>query len=149
MLERGARSIAMIFRAVVFTLVPTALELVAVCWVLGRAFHPRVSGLVVATFAAYSAWTVGLTWVSDGGAGQGEGRGEEGRGGEGRGGRRAWQRAQLATPSPPPAPRRPQRTLPGADPASPPPPPPPPPHPCPAPCRPPPASGERSRTWTT
>ena len=34
MLERGARSIAMIFRAVVFTLVPTALELVAVVAVL-------------------------------------------------------------------------------------------------------------------
>lgn len=64
MLERGARSIAMIFRAVVFTLAPTALELVAVCVLLARAFQPRVSLLVLATFAAYAAWTVGMTWAA-------------------------------------------------------------------------------------
>lgn len=64
MLERGARSIAMIFRAVVFTLAPTAAELVAVCWVLSRSFHLRVTALVVATFVAYTAWTVSLTWAA-------------------------------------------------------------------------------------
>ena len=62
MLERGARSIAMIFRAVVFTLAPTALELVAVCVLLARSFRPSVSLLLVATFAAYTSWTVGLTY---------------------------------------------------------------------------------------
>jgi ABC-type transport system involved in Fe-S cluster assembly fused permease/ATPase subunit len=61
MLERGARSVSTIFRAVVFTLVPTALELVAVCVLLARAFHPRVSALVAGTFVAYTAWTLALT----------------------------------------------------------------------------------------
>ncbi|KAL4520893.1 hypothetical protein Ndes2526B_g00075 [Nannochloris sp. 'desiccata'] len=64
MLERGARSIAMIFRAVVFTLAPTALELVAVCILLARSFRPTVSLLVVATFVAYTLWTVSLTFIS-------------------------------------------------------------------------------------
>eukprot|EP00887_Chlorella_sp_A99_P002243 scaffold10.g2243.t1 len=66
MLERGTRSVAMIFRAVVFTFLPTAVELAAVCAVLARSFHPRVSLLVLATFAAYAAWTVALTWTATG-----------------------------------------------------------------------------------
>ena len=53
----------MIFRALVFTFLPTALELVAVCVILARAFHPRVSALVVATFAAYATWTIAMTRV--------------------------------------------------------------------------------------
>ena len=64
MLERGARSIAMIFRAVVFTLAPTALELVAVCILLAKSFRPQVFLLVLATFAMYTGWTVLLTYVS-------------------------------------------------------------------------------------
>jgi len=64
MLERGARSIAMIFRAVVFTLAPTALELVAVCILLAKSFRPSVSLLVVATFVAYTLFTVTLTFIS-------------------------------------------------------------------------------------
>ena len=63
MLERGARSVAMVFRALVFTFVPTLVELVAVCALLGASFHARVGGLVVATFGAYAAWTVALTRV--------------------------------------------------------------------------------------
>lgn len=39
MLERGARSVAMIFRAIVFTFVPTAIELTGreaeLCWPVG------------------------------------------------------------------------------------------------------------------
>ena len=35
----------------------------AVCVILARAFHPRVSALVLLTFAAYAAWTVALTRV--------------------------------------------------------------------------------------
>lgn len=64
MLERGARSIGMIFRAVVFTLAPTALELVAVCALLAGSFRSHVSLLVLATFAAYTVWTVALTWAA-------------------------------------------------------------------------------------
>ena len=63
MLERGARSVSMIFRAVVFTLAPTAVELVAVCAILARSFHPRVSLNVIVTFVMYTSWTVALTWV--------------------------------------------------------------------------------------
>lgn len=51
----------MVFRAVVFTFLPTALELVLVCGLLARTFTPIVSALVVATFAAYVAWTAALT----------------------------------------------------------------------------------------
>jgi ABC-type transport system involved in Fe-S cluster assembly fused permease/ATPase subunit len=64
MLERGSRSIAMVFRAVVFTFVPTLIELVAVCFILYKSFDWRISGIVVATFAAYFVWTVGLTMLS-------------------------------------------------------------------------------------
>lgn len=46
-----------------FTFVPTAVELALVCAILARSFHPRVSLLVVGTFAAYAAWTVALTRV--------------------------------------------------------------------------------------
>ena len=63
MLERGARSVSMIFRAVVFTLAPTAVELIAVCVLLARSFDPKVSVLVIATFLVYISWTVGITWV--------------------------------------------------------------------------------------
>lgn len=64
MLERGARSIAMIFRAVVFTLAPTAVELVAVCVLLARSFESKVYMAVLATFVGYFVWTVAMTWVS-------------------------------------------------------------------------------------
>ena len=51
----------MVFRAVVFTFLPTAVELVLVCGLLARTFTPIVSGLVIATFAAYVTWTASLT----------------------------------------------------------------------------------------
>ncbi|KAK9905738.1 hypothetical protein WJX75_005420 [Coccomyxa subellipsoidea] len=60
-LERGTRSVSMVFRAVVFTFLPTAIELVLVCGLLARTFTPIVSALVVGTFAAYVAWTAALT----------------------------------------------------------------------------------------
>ncbi|KAF5840263.1 hypothetical protein DUNSADRAFT_17366 [Dunaliella salina] len=41
-LERGTRSIQMLYRAVIFTFIPTALELLVVCTVLARAFSPLV-----------------------------------------------------------------------------------------------------------
>ena len=51
----------MVFRAVVFTFVPTAIELVLVCGLLARTFAPAVASLVVATFVAYVLWTASLT----------------------------------------------------------------------------------------
>jgi len=64
MLERGSRSISMIFRAVVFTLAPTILELVAVCALLWGSFQWKISSIVLVTFVVYFLWTVWLTWLS-------------------------------------------------------------------------------------
>lgn len=64
MLERGARSISMIFRAVVFTLAPTVLELIAVCALLSHSFTWEISGIVMVTFAVYFMWTVFITYLS-------------------------------------------------------------------------------------
>jgi ABC-type transport system involved in Fe-S cluster assembly fused permease/ATPase subunit len=61
LLTTGTRSIAMIFRAIVFTFIPTAVELVLVCGLLGRIFQPVVAICVVATFAAYVFWTAQMT----------------------------------------------------------------------------------------
>lgn len=60
-LERGTRSIAVMFRAIVFTFIPTAIELVLVAVVLARSFSPLVAALVVATFVAYVSWTTLMT----------------------------------------------------------------------------------------
>ena len=57
-IERGTRSVAMTYRAVVFTFIPTAVELVLVCWLLSRALHPGASLIVLGTFALYSVYTV-------------------------------------------------------------------------------------------
>ena len=57
-LERGSRSTQMLFRAVVFTLLPTALELILVCATLGRMFNGAVVASVAACFAAYVTWTM-------------------------------------------------------------------------------------------
>jgi hypothetical protein len=57
-LERGTRSTQMIFRAVVFTLFPTSLELVLVCATLGHLFNGYVVVCVGVTFAVYVAWTM-------------------------------------------------------------------------------------------
>eukprot|EP00873_Tetraselmis_striata_P021767 jgi/Tetstr1/442031/TSEL_030212.t1 len=60
-LERGTRSVGMVFRAVVFTFMPTVVELLLVCGILWSSFSAPVAGLVVATFVAYIAWTASLT----------------------------------------------------------------------------------------
>lgn len=46
----GTRSIQMLYRAIIFTFIPTFLELLFVCGVLAQAFSPLVGGLVIATF---------------------------------------------------------------------------------------------------
>lgn len=60
-LERGTRSIAVMFRAIVFTFIPTMVELILVAAVLARNFNPIVAVLVVATFVTYVAWTILMT----------------------------------------------------------------------------------------
>ena len=57
----GTRSVAMVFRAMVFTFIPTAIELVLVCGFLARSFTPAVSALVIATFVGYVAYTTSMT----------------------------------------------------------------------------------------
>ena len=56
-IDRGTRSVTMVFRAVVFTFAPTALELTLVCALLWKAFSWHVVAIVLATFVAYVAWT--------------------------------------------------------------------------------------------
>ena len=51
----------MVFRAVVFTFIPTAVELILVCGLLSRTFTPLVSLTVLGTFVAYTLWTAALT----------------------------------------------------------------------------------------
>lgn len=48
----------------VFTLVPTAVELVLVCGLLAKQVSTAFAGVVLLTFAAYVAWTVALTKAS-------------------------------------------------------------------------------------
>ncbi len=62
--ERGTRAVAMIYRAAIFTFLPTILEIMVVCGLLYRAFSPATAGLVLVTFVAYVAWTVTLTGVA-------------------------------------------------------------------------------------
>lgn len=59
----GTRSVGMMFRAVVFTFMPTAIELGLVCTLLARRFRPAVALLVLATFVAYVTWTTVMTQV--------------------------------------------------------------------------------------
>ena len=63
-IDRGTRSITMVFRAVVFTFLPTAVELLLVCGLLWRAFSWHVVAVVLATFVLYVGWTVKMTGVS-------------------------------------------------------------------------------------
>ena len=62
--ERGTRAVAMIYRAAIFTFLPTILEIAVVCGLLYRAFSPVTAGLVLVTFVAYVSWTVALTGVA-------------------------------------------------------------------------------------
>ncbi|KAL3700724.1 hypothetical protein R1sor_018746 [Riccia sorocarpa] len=60
-LDRAQRSVVNIFRAVVFTFVPTAVELAFVCVLLAQQVSSLVAGIVLTTFAAYVAYTVVIT----------------------------------------------------------------------------------------
>tara|TARA_B110000977_G_scaffold109998_1_gene143100 strand:- start:3412 stop:5031 length:1620 start_codon:yes stop_codon:yes gene_type:complete len=63
-IDRGTRSVTMVFRAVVFTFAPTALELTLVCALLWKAFSWHVVAIVLTTFALYVSWTVKMTGYS-------------------------------------------------------------------------------------
>jgi ABC-type transport system involved in Fe-S cluster assembly fused permease/ATPase subunit len=60
-IDRGTRSVTMVFRAVVFTFMPTMVELVLVCTLLSTTFSPVLVLIVLATFAVYVMWTVYFT----------------------------------------------------------------------------------------
>lgn len=56
-LERGTRSTQTLFRGIVFTLMPTFLELLLVCGTLGSLFNGAVAAAVLATFVVYVTFT--------------------------------------------------------------------------------------------
>jgi ABC transporter ATM len=60
-LDRAQRSVVNIFRAVVFTFVPTFVELLLVCGLLATKVSPSVAGIVALTFVAYVTYTVQIT----------------------------------------------------------------------------------------
>ena len=62
-IDRGTRSITMVFRAVVFTFVPTMVELALVCFLLWRAFSWHVVAIVLSTFVLYvvGPWMTGVS----------------------------------------------------------------------------------------
>lgn len=60
-LERAQRSVIHIFRAVVFTFIPTAVELVVVCALLSHQVGAAAAGIVLLAFLAYVIWTVKIT----------------------------------------------------------------------------------------
>ena len=63
-IDRGTRSVSMVFRAVVFTFLPTAMELTLVCGLLWHAFSWHFVAIVLTTFTAYVWWTIHMTGVS-------------------------------------------------------------------------------------
>ena len=63
LLIAGTRSVGMMFRAVVFTFMPTAIELILVCTLLAQRFRPAVALAVLVTFVAYVWWTTVMTKV--------------------------------------------------------------------------------------
>ncbi|KAG0582977.1 hypothetical protein M758_3G101900 [Ceratodon purpureus] len=60
-LDRAQRSVVNIFRAVVFTFVPTFVELILVCGLLATQVSGTIAAIVALTFAAYVTWTVHIT----------------------------------------------------------------------------------------
>lgn len=63
-LERGTRSIQILYRALIFTFLPTCIELLFVCGLLSSAFSPTVAALVGATFVVYVGWTMAVTQLA-------------------------------------------------------------------------------------
>jgi ABC-type transport system involved in Fe-S cluster assembly fused permease/ATPase subunit len=60
----GTRSIQMLYRAILFTFAPTAVELVFVVALLTSKIGAMVAALVGVTFVTYVAWTMALTQMA-------------------------------------------------------------------------------------
>ena len=63
-IDRGTRSVSMVFRAVIFTFIPTFVELALVSALLWKAFSWHVVAVVLSTFCCYVWWTMHMTGVS-------------------------------------------------------------------------------------
>ncbi|KAH7296791.1 hypothetical protein KP509_26G039000 [Ceratopteris richardii] len=60
-IDRAQRAVVHIFRAVVFTFIPTGVELGIVCVLLAKKVSTTVAGVVLVTFIAYVWWTIDIT----------------------------------------------------------------------------------------
>lgn len=60
-IDRGSRSINFVLSAMVFNVVPTFLEIGLVSGILANKFGGAYAGVVLATIATYSAFTIGIT----------------------------------------------------------------------------------------
>lgn len=60
-LDRGNRSISFVLNAMVFNVVPTAIEVGIVTGLMAYQFGIMHAGVVLSTIAAYTAFTVGVT----------------------------------------------------------------------------------------
>ncbi|KAH7431384.1 hypothetical protein KP509_08G045800 [Ceratopteris richardii] len=58
---RAQRAVVHVFRAIVFTFIPTAVELGCVCTLLAKQVNITVAGVVLVTFVAYILWTIKIT----------------------------------------------------------------------------------------
>jgi len=63
-IDRGTKSVSMVFRAVIFTFIPTFVELALVSAVLWKTFSWHVVAVVSSTFCCYVRWTMHMTGVS-------------------------------------------------------------------------------------
>ena len=63
-IDRGTKSVSMVFRAVIFTFIPTFVELALVSAVLWKTFSWHVVAVVLSTFCCYVRWTMHMTGVS-------------------------------------------------------------------------------------
>ena len=65
-IDRGSKSVGMVYRALVFTFVPTFLELVLVSALMWRSVSPVAAMWVAVTFVAYVWWTAAITgWLKN------------------------------------------------------------------------------------
>lgn len=56
-IDRGTKSVTMVFRAVIFTFLPTAVELVLVCYLLAKNLSTLAALSTLVAFAVYVVWT--------------------------------------------------------------------------------------------
>lgn len=64
--DRGTRSVLIVYRCVVFAFIPTAFELMLVCGVFFTRFSLNYVAVLLLTFAVYCKWTVTMSEVLGG-----------------------------------------------------------------------------------